>query len=269
MLDPEKIKERCNRRPQTREIAREVLLFDSVDSTNRIALEMASMGVPGGMVILAEAQEKGRGRLGRAWFSPKGVNLYLSLLLRPYQESRELPLFSLATSVALVKAIEAETGLAPRIKWPNDVLVNDKKVAGILLESESDGAQTPSLVIGIGVNVNMEADDFPPELRPIATSLKTALGKQIDRDDLLIALLDALADQFLLLEEGKKGLLIESVNRYSQTLGKKVRVDTPRQAFEGWAEEIEEDGALRIRLGDGSRRKIMVGDITHLREIKN
>ncbi|MDC4224429.1 MAG: biotin--[acetyl-CoA-carboxylase] ligase [Candidatus Manganitrophus sp.] len=99
------------------------MMFDRVDSTNRIALEMASQGLPGGIVILAEAQEKGKGRLGREWFSPEGMNLYFSLLLRPYQPVRDFPLFSLATSVALIEAIQRTTGLAVQIKWPNDIVL--------------------------------------------------------------------------------------------------------------------------------------------------
>jgi BirA family biotin operon repressor/biotin-[acetyl-CoA-carboxylase] ligase len=267
-LDPEKIKERCKRHLQARDIVREVLLFDSVGSTNRTALEMASLGVPGGVVILAETQGKGKGRLGRSWFSPRGVNIYLSLLLRPHQPAREFPLFSLATAVALVEAIGATTGLKVEIKWPNDILLNDKKVAGILLETETDGGQAPSLVVGIGVNVNLNEADFPPDLQATATSLKTALGQPVDRTELTISLLGALAQQYLLLEEGKREAVIESVKGHCQTLGKKVRVDTPHRTFEGWAETIEEEGALRVRLGDGSRRKILVGDITHLREVK-
>lgn len=275
MLDPDKIKNHCKQRPQTRELVREIHLFDSVHSTNQVALEMASTGAPGGVLILADAQEHGKGRLGREWFSPKGVNVYLSLLLRPHQPARELPLFSLATAVALVETI-GNLGLKAQIKWPNDILlpvppfsgVNEKKVAGILLESVTDGAHSPPLVVGIGVNVNLDEADFPPELRSNATSLKAVLGEPIDRNRFILSLLDTLAQEYLLLEEENKERLIERVKRRCRTLGKKVRVDTARRTFEGWAETIEEDGALLIRMGDGNRRKILVGDITHLREME-
>jgi BirA family biotin operon repressor/biotin-[acetyl-CoA-carboxylase] ligase len=266
ILDVEKIKTHCKRHPRVREVAHEILLFDRVDSTNQIALEMASNGMPGGLVILAESQEKGKGRLGRTWFSPEGVNLYFSLFLRPHQASREFPLFSLATSVALVEAIERVTGLSPAIKWPNDIILNHKKVAGILLESESGGGQTAPLVIGIGVNVNLDLAAIPPELQSTAGSLKMALGQEVDRTVLTCTLLETLSEQILLLQEGKTDLLIQAMKQKCQTLGKKVRVDTPRQAFEGRAEEIQEDGGLLIRMGDGKLRKILVGDITHLRE---
>lgn len=266
MFDVEKIKKDCRRHPRVREVVHEILLFDRVGSTNQIALEMASNGLPGGIAVLAESQENGKGRLGRKWFSPEGVNLYLSLFLRPHQPPREFPLFSLASSVALVDGIQRVTGLPAAIKWPNDVLINDKKVAGILLESETGGGQTPPLVIGIGVNVNLDLAALPPELQPTAGSLKAALGREVDRTILTIAILEALSEQILLLQEGKTDLLIQAMNSKCRTLGKKVRVDTPRQAFEGRAEEIEEDGALMIRMGDGKTRRILIGDITHLRE---
>lgn len=267
-LDLAKIEKHCRSHTDVREWIREVLLFDRVDSTNRVALELASQGLPGGVAVLAEAQEKGKGRLGRSWFSPAGVNLYFSLLLRPYQPAREFPLFSLATAVALVDAIGKATGLTPQIKWPNDIVLDEKKIAGILLESESGGEQAPPLVVGVGVNVNLDPADFPADLQKGAASLKAALGRPVDRSDLLIEIFSALVQQYALLET-RKDLLFQSVRERCRTLGKRVRVETARQQFEGWAEGVEEDGALVIRMGDGSRRRILVGDVTHLREVED
>ncbi len=266
-LDLERIEKHCRSHTKVREWVREIMLFDRVDSTNRIALEMASQGLPGGIVILAEAQEKGKGRLGREWFSPEGMNLYFSLLLRPYQPARDFPLYSLATSVALIEAIQRTTGLAVQIKWPNDVVLEDKKLAGILLESEVRGDQSPSLVVGVGVNVNIGLTDFPPELQKSATSLRIALGRPVDRADLLIELFNQLVEQYRLVDD--KALLIQAVRQHCQTLGRRVRVQTARQEFEGWAEDLQEDGALLIRMGDGNQRRILVGDVTHLREVKD
>lgn len=265
-LDLERIEKHCRSHTKVREWVREIMMFDRVDSTNRIALEMASQGLPGGIVILAEAQEKGKGRLGREWFSPEGMNLYFSLLLRPYQPARDFPLYSLATSVALIEAIQRTTGLAVQIKWPNDVVLEDKKLAGILLESEVRGDQSPSLVVGVGVNVNIGLTDFPPELQKSATSLRMALGRPVDRADLLIELFNQLVEQYRLVDD--KALLIQAVRQHCQTLGRRVRVQTARQEFEGWAEDLQEDGALLIRMGDGNQRRILVGDVTHLREVK-
>lgn len=266
-LDLEKIEKHCRSHTQVREWVREIMLFDRVDSTNRIALEMASQGLPAGIVILAESQEKGKGRLGRDWFSPKGMNLYFSLLLRPYQPARDFPLFSLATSVALIEAIQRTTGLAVEIKWPNDIVFGDGKLAGILLESEVRGEQSPPLVIGVGVNVNIGLTDFPPELQETATSLQIALGRPVDRTDLLIEIFNRLAEQYRRVEE--KVLLIKAVRQHCRTLGRRVRVQTARQEFEGWAEDLQNDGALLIRMGDGNQRRILVGDVTHLREVKD
>lgn len=266
-LDLERIEKHCRSHTKVREWVREIMMFDRVDSTNRIALEMASQGLPGGIVILAEAQEKGKGRLGREWFSPEGMNLYFSLLLRPYQPARDFPLYSLATSVALIEAIQRTTGLAVQIKWPNDVVLEDKKLAGILLESEVRGDQSPSLVVGVGVNVNIGLTDFPPELQKTATSLRIALGRPVDRADLLIELFNQLVEQYRLVDD--KALLIQAVRQHCQTLGRRVRVQTARQEFEGWAEDLQEDGALLIRMGDGNQRRILVGDVTHLREVKD
>lgn len=266
-LDLERIEKHCRSHSKVREWVREIMMFDRVDSTNRIALEMASQGLPGGIVILAEAQEKGKGRLGREWFSPEGMNLYFSLLLRPYQPARDFPLYSLATSVALIEAIQRTTGLAVQIKWPNDVVLEDKKLAGILLESEVRGEQSPSLVVGVGVNVNIGLTDFPPELQKSATSLRIALGRPVDRANLLIELFNQLVEQYRLVDD--KALLIQAVRQHCQTLGRRVRVQTARQEFEGWAEDLQEDGALLIRMGDGNQRRILVGDVTHLREVKD
>ncbi len=263
-LEMEAIRTHCKQHPKAREWIREVLFFDRIGSTNRTALEMAGMGMPGGVAIFAESQTAGRGRLGRSWFSPEWVNLYCSLFLMPHQPVRTFHLFSLATAVALVQAIQRVAECTVQIKWPNDLVMGNRKVAGILLESASLGGQTPPLVVGIGINVNV--DEFPPELQPIATSLKIAAGKPIDRSALAQEMLGALSEQYDALR-GSSRHLIETIRPACRTLGKKVSVRTPRNTFEGWADDIEPDGALRCRLGDGSIRKIALADILHLREI--
>ncbi|HIE64326.1 MAG: biotin--[acetyl-CoA-carboxylase] ligase [Nitrospira sp.] len=265
-LDLEKIESHRLSHPGLREMIREILFFERVESTNRVALDMAADGMPGGLLILSDSQRKGKGRLDRPWFSPAGANLYFSLLLRPYLSPRDFPLFSMAASLALCDSIHRATGLHPEIKWPNDILIEEKKLAGILLESKTAGAETTPLIIGIGVNVNVGPDSFPTDLQKSATSLKAVLGHPIDRTDLLNIILEGLAEQVSLLQDGKKDLLIQRIQKECATLGKKVRVNTLRQEFEGFAEEIDDDGALLLRMGDGRRRRIRIGDITHLRE---
>lgn len=263
-MNLEKIEAAILANPRVRERVREVLLFDRVLSTNKIALQMGSTGMPGGILILAEAQDQGKGRLNRVWVSPSGVNLYLSLLLRPFQEVRDFPLFSLAAAVAVVSAIRAATELPVVAKWPNDILLDDKKVGGILLETGSKAGEVPYLVIGIGINVNWEADDMPENLRLHATSLKIALGRIVDRNRLVNEILIALAQQFTLMDDYKSNLVIQGLSEVCETLGKSVKVTTPDKTYEGIAEEISRDGGLIIRLADKSQRTIYAGDVTKL-----
>jgi len=266
MLDIDAIQAHCKQDPTVREWVREVLFFDCLRSTNRTAMEMATIGMPGGVAIFAESQTGGRGRLGRHWFSPAGINLYLSLFLMPHQPARTFPFFSLATAVALVQTIQKIAPCAARIKWPNDIVIENKKVAGILLESVTMGGQTPPLVIGIGMNVN--GDDFPAALSTTATSLKIATGNVVDRSDLARELLTALSEQYRDLQ-GQDSFyrLIERARSLCQTLHQRVSVRTPRATFEGWAEDITSEGSLLLRMGDGRTRKIPLGDMVHLREV--
>jgi BirA family biotin operon repressor/biotin-[acetyl-CoA-carboxylase] ligase len=263
-LDLKKIESEVRAHPRLRGWISELLLFDSVDSTNGVALQMGSAGMPGGVLIIAETQERGRGRLSRNWVSPRGVNLYFSLLLRPHQPPRDFPLFSLVAAVALVSAIQSNTLLPAGIKWPNDILVGEKKVAGILLETGAGGGN-PYLVIGIGINVNW--DPLPPEL-PQATSLSIAAGHPIDRNSLLLAILTALWEQCHLFGQSGGGeAMIQALSAHCVTLGKSVRVETPQQAFEGVAQAILPDGKLLLLMPNGASRKILLGDITHLTSV--
>ncbi|MFQ5588817.1 MAG: biotin--[acetyl-CoA-carboxylase] ligase [Nitrospiria bacterium] len=255
----------CRAQAEVRDIIHEALLFDEITSTNKIALEMASDGMPEGLVILAESQTRGKGRLDRDWYSPPGKNIYASFFLRPALQVREYPLFSPAAALGLVNGIEAFTGLACQIKWPNDLMISDKKVGGILLETGASGAQSAALVIGAGINVNINQHDFPETLQDSATSLKIAAGAHIDRTGLIIALIEGLSTQIHSLQKGGANAMFRAVREKCATLGQKVRVTTPRQVFEGRAESIDDDGALLIRLGDQSRRRILIGDISHLR----
>jgi len=260
-LDLQRIKADIQNSPVIHQWVREVLLFDQVDSTNQIGMQMGSEGAPGGTLILAESQNRGRGRLNRTWLSPKGVNIYLSLLLRPDLPQRDFPLFSLATAVGLVNAIRVQTGLSSVIKWPNDILLDEKKIAGILLESGGNG-ETPYLVIGMGLNVNWDGKEIPQELN--ATSLTAALGHPVDRSSLILSILEGLSVQFDLLVAGERALCIKAVSAVCVTLGTTVSVQTPCETLRGIAETILDDGGLLVRLEDGTERKVLVGDITHL-----
>ncbi len=265
-IDVDKITNFCRAHSAVRDIIHEVLLFDQVKSTNKIALEMASDGMPEGLAILAESQTGGKGRLDREWYSPSGKNIYLSFLLRPSLQMRAYPLFSPAAALGLVNGIQAFTGLDVGIKWPNDLMILDKKVGGILLETGSSGGQSTPLVIGMGINVNLDEGDFPKALQDTSTSLKIASGNALDRTGLIMALIQGVTAQIHQLEDDESVAVFDAVREKCMTLGKKVRVSTTRQVFEGRAMSIEDDGALVIRLGDQSERRILIGDITHLRE---
>lgn len=265
-INADKITAYCRAHSEIRDVVHEVLLFDEIVSTNDIALEMAANGMPEGLAILAESQTDGKGRQGRSWFSPAGKNIYLSLLLRPGVPVREYPLFSPVAALGVIKGIKACTGLEVGMKWPNDLMLSNKKVGGILLVSGGSGGQSPPLVIGLGLNVNLNLSDFPEDLQETATALKIPLEAAIDRNTLIMDLMDAMSREIHRLQRGEIQAVMDDVRLHCVTLGKKVRVSTTRQVFEGYAETITNDGALQIRLGDNSIRSILMGDITHLRE---
>ncbi len=225
---------------------------------------MGATGLPGGVLILANEQTNGMGRLNRTWVSPKSVNLYLSLLLRPHQPMRDFPLFSLATALGVVQALRVVTQLEVTAKWPNDIMIGDKKIAGILLETGKKAGEEPYLVIGIGVNVNYEATDMPEEIAQLASSLKIATGHFIDRTHLVNEMLIALVAQYALLDKGESDLMISNLSQVCSTLGKQVRVTMPDKIHEGLAESISKEGALVLRLADGSLRTLFAGDVTKL-----
>lgn len=270
-IDNNQISKFCRSHSRLREVVQEVLLFDQVHSTNRVALKMGADGHPGGLALLAEKQTGGKGREARPWFSPAERNIHLSLLLRPSLPMRDYPIFSPAAAGGVVKGIEKMTGLEVGIKWPNDIMtppgkLGSRKLGGILLESKTTGDQTVPLVIGIGLNVNLNREDFPTELQSSATSLKIETGKVLDRTALLCTILEEIAEQVLNLQEGNSEAVLKAVRFKCFTLGKAVRVTTAKQVFEGRAETIDEDGALMVRMGDGLIRRIFIGEITHLRE---
>jgi BirA family biotin operon repressor/biotin-[acetyl-CoA-carboxylase] ligase len=256
--------ESIQRRLTTRAIGAHLVVYDEVDSTNRAAAALASNKAPHGTVVVAETQTQGRGRLGRVWISPPGVNLYFSILLHPPAPPRTATWLPLSTALAVVRAINQVTGLACRLKWPNDIIVDQThpslKLAGVLAE-----AADSQVVVGIGVNVNMVSDAMPLELRSIATSILMETGRWVDRVDLLAHILEEVEQIY---ETGHSSL-DESMSAYRaccSTLGKPVQVKlVGGSVLEGLAEAIATDGALCLRRRDGSLLEIRAGDVVHLR----
>jgi len=227
----------------------DVVCLDVTDSTNRVAMEMAENGAPHGTVVVADAQTAGRGRMGRRWESPAGKNLYVSLLLRPSIPTVEAPLLALVAGVALADAVEA-AGVPASLKWPNDLYCGGRKAAGILAEMVSDPDGVRHVVVGVGLNVNMEEDDFPPDLRDTATSLRICAGRAFRRVDVLARLLDAFGTRYAEFLAGGFTSLRDGWDRRDFLRGRRILLR--RQGREGWgtADGLDTVGALRF-LPDG------------------
>jgi len=234
--------------------------FETLDSTNNYAKELAAREAPEGTVVIAETQTGGRGRLGRDWNSPPGVGLYVSVVLRPMLPPMELPQITLTAAVAVVRAVRRVTGMAPGIKWPNDLLLNGKKLGGILTEMETESDRIRHVVIGLGLNVNNL--DFPTELTGIAASLAQALGRTFSRVELLQAWLEefeALYGRFL--NQGFPEIL-EEWKLYAVTLGRAVTVQQGPRKISGQAVDVASDGALLLQTPGGEMVRVTSGEIT-------
>ncbi len=249
---------------KTRLIGEEVLIFDEVDSTNQIAMEMGAKGGEDGLVVIAESQLHGKGRLGRTWISPKGVNLYVSVLLRPEFSPHQASVLTMMASVAAAAAISKTTGLDAKIKWPNDILVEQKKVSGILTEMNAEEEKINYVVIGIGINVNMKKEDLPGNLRMPATSLMESLGRRVDRIEVLCAFLESLDSNYEDLKNRGIMSIVQKWRMLCSTLNKRIKVVLPGEVIEGVAEDITLEGGLVVRIGEELTKVIYAGDISVL-----
>jgi BirA family biotin operon repressor/biotin-[acetyl-CoA-carboxylase] ligase len=253
--------------------------FETIDSTNRYLLEEARSGAPDGVVAVADFQTAGRGRLGRRWEAPAGVNLLLSVLLRPDLPSTDRYLASAVVALASADAAESVTGLSLGLKWPNDLLGPDgRKVAGVLAESdlapgpELGDRATPAgtgaaIVVGVGVNVGWPATeaDLPPELVGSATSLSRLAGYPVDRTRILAELLEALEPRLVDLGSGPgRARQSDDVRRRCTTIGTPVRIDLAHSSFEGLAVDVTAEGHLVVEV-DGRPRIVVAGDVVHVR----
>ncbi|MGQ0505672.1 MAG: biotin--[acetyl-CoA-carboxylase] ligase [Myxococcaceae bacterium] len=248
----------------TSEIGQEIHYSDTLASTNEEAFRLANDEAPHGAVVICEEQTSGKGRRGRAWASPPCLNLYCSVILRPDLPPQRAPELTLVAAVALAQTL-VDSGAKARIKWPNDVQVDDKKIAGILTELSADVERVHFAVVGLGVNLNSELEDFPPDVAELATSLVIARGERVPRA-LFTAALFARLEQWLEVhaEEGF-GRIREAWKSMSSTLGHEVLVKTDKLELRGMAEDIDEAGALMVRAPDGTLHRILAGDVTQLR----
>jgi len=240
-------------------IAREIVVFEETASTNDIAMRMGREGHPGNVVVFAERQTAGRGRFSRRWESAAHVGLWFSILLHPSLPLEHWPRLTTATGVAIAKALSETNDLSPTLKWPNDVLLGGRKVAGILIETSTDEAGRPFAVIGVGVNVNQT--DFPEEITTRATSLAKELGHSVDRPQLAADILRSI-DHHLKMTGGDFEKIIASASHMSALLGNWIQLQQGDSLLEGEAESLNAEGNLILRQADGTRRTVIAGEVT-------
>jgi BirA family transcriptional regulator, biotin operon repressor / biotin---[acetyl-CoA-carboxylase] ligase len=238
--------------------------FFKTDSTNRVAFELGHAGQPEGTVVLAEEQSAGRGRAGRTWHSERAAGIYVTLLLRPKLAPVQAPLLTMMAGLSAHAAVEAVTGLAVDLKWPNDLIIRGKKAGGILTEMHAEPGMVRFVVVGIGLNVNQER--FPGELAGLATSLRQETGKTQSRMELLVRLLREFeSDYNRFLRDGIAGVIqrFEVVSSYAH--GKKVRVTNGTESYMGTTAGLGPEGLLQVEREDGRVVTVIAGDVAEAR----
>jgi BirA family biotin operon repressor/biotin-[acetyl-CoA-carboxylase] ligase len=240
----------------TRFVGRRLEYRSALRSTQNLARRLAEAGAPEGTVVLAGRQTAGRGRLGRSWVSPQG-GLYFTAVLRPAVQ--HLRALAIVAALAVARGIEAQTGLACSLKWPNDVLLGERKVSGILMESQLTGERVRYVLVGIGVNVNADLTGHP-EIASTATSLRMELGRELSREALAAAILNEIEALYLATQAGQRPH--EEWKARLGTLRRQVSVRVGEQVEEGLAEDVDAEGSLILRRADGSRVAISAGDVT-------
>lgn len=239
-----------------------LICLDTVDSTNTYAMHLAADGAPHGTVVLADAQSAGRGRMGRNFSSPAGKGLYLSVILRPDCPPEALMHLTCAVGVAAANAVENECGINVGLKWINDLIVGKRKLGGILTQMRVDPATraVDYAVVGIGINCLQAAEDFPEDVRPIATSLALC-GAQIDREALAAALIDKLFCMDSVLQREKAQIMAQFSAR-CVTLGQQIAFSRDGKIFRGRAVRVAEDGSLLVEYPDGTHELIASGEVS-------
>jgi BirA family biotin operon repressor/biotin-[acetyl-CoA-carboxylase] ligase len=250
---------------QTSRLGRQVYHFRSVSSTNQVAQDLGRRGYPEGTLVVAEEQTAGRGRWQRSWWSPPETGIWLSLVLRPQLAPYRVSQITLVAGVSCVRAIDACLGLRPGIKWPNDIVYDGRKLCGILVEMEAAAEQVHFLVIGIGINVNQELEEFPEEIRDSAISLGMIAGRRVERLLLVQRFLEAFEEDYDHYCRDGFAAARQAWLSCQVTLGKAVRVQAGREEFTGEACGLDDDGSLLVRLGSGQVRRCIAGEVTFVR----
>ncbi len=230
--------------------------FESIKSTNDKAYSLAEEGAQEGVIVVAETQTKGKGRVGRSWESPRG-GIYFSLVLKPDLETDEIPTITLVAALSMVKAIKKTAKLEALIKWPNDIIAGGKKICGILTEIKAQPDKVDFLVLGIGVNVNVSKEKLPE----VGGSIDELSGNKVRRADLIKTFLEFFEKDYFLLNKNGFKALRDDCKKNSLVLGKKVKIEERHKKIEGLAEDIDEKGALILRTKDGKRQRVFSGDV--------
>lgn len=245
----------------TRTLGRTLHVKAQTTSTNDDAKQLARDGASQGTVVLAEQQHRGRGRQGRSFASPAGVGIYMSVLLRPEIELSRLPQLTLVAAVATANAIAEVSALPVELKWPNDVMIRNRKAGGILTESVFQVDRSPVAIIGIGINVNTALEQFPPELRHKVTSLALAASRFVSRPSLIAAILNRLEPLYHTFQQQGLAPILPHWLHYGRIAGKPVRCSTARGVEEGIILGLDKDGALLVRRRDNSRLRVVSGEV--------
>ncbi|BCV20099.1 bifunctional ligase/repressor BirA [Moorella sp. Hama-1] len=247
---------------ETSWLGRTLYYYDEVGSTNQVAKELADGGAPEGTVVIADCQTGGRGRRGRNWLSPARKGIWFSVILRPRVAPVQAPQLTLLAAVAVTAAVRERTGLPLGIKWPNDLLAGGRKVCGILTEIKAEIDVVEYIVLGVGLNANLEAGDFSPEVRPLATSLYLETGRPVERLPLFRRILYGLEKWYERWQEEGFAPVRNAWKEASVTLGREVQVNSWREIFQGVATDIDDEGALLVRDAGGQLRRFNSGEVS-------
>ncbi len=238
--------------------------FFKTDSTNRMGMELGYAGEPEGALVVAEEQTAGKGRAGRAWHSQRAAGIYVTLLLRPKLSPVQAPLLTMMAGISVHTAVQTVSGVTTDLKWPNDLMIDGKKVGGILTEMHAEPNQVRFVIVGIGLNVNQEK--FPAELESVASSLAKETGRGQSRMELLVRVLQEFENDYKhFLKEGSGSVVsrFEKISSYAN--GKRVQVTDLRESYAGTTAGLEPEGLLRVKRDDGKTVTVLAGDVTEAR----
>jgi len=247
-------------------IGHKLYYYPEIGSTNDEAYRLGLEGAPEGTVVIADMQTKGKGRLQRVWHSPAGINLYTSIILRPQIKTAAAPQISLVAGVAVTELLGQFCPGRVELKWPNDVLINGKKICGILAQMKTEADQIDFVVVGIGMNVNIRQDQFPADITDIATSLWAETGREISREDLIISLYEIFAKWYKKLLQDGFASIKERWLHYAAMIGRNVQISYFNETLTGKALGIDDSGALILFDSHGKTINITAGDATILKE---